>query len=63
MKKRLLFVAALLLSTAAWAGAYCQIDNSSAYFTGATMTDSATGKFLYEYRCTRGHTFWSSSAP
>lgn len=50
--------AALLVSVAAYASVNCSIDNSSAYFTGTTRSDSATGKLLWEYKCARGHTFW-----
>lgn len=56
-----LFFAALLVSIAAYA-ASCPIDSSSSYFTGTTRVDSASGKLLYEFKCARGHTFWSTSS-
>jgi hypothetical protein len=52
--------AALVVTTAVYAAVKCSIDESSAYFTGVTKTDSATGKLLYEYKCARGHVFWST---
>lgn len=52
-------VIALLVSGAALAyGVTCPVDNSSAYFTGQTQIDTATGKLLKLYKCPRGHTFW-----
>lgn len=56
-----LFSAAMLLSIAAYAAATCPIDGGSSYFTGNTRVDGPTGKLLYEHRCPRGHTFWSTS--
>lgn len=53
--------ALLLVSVAAYA-ASCPIDGSSAYFTGNTKVDGPTGKLLYEHKCPRGHTFWSTSS-
>lgn len=54
--------AALLLSVAAYASQNCPIDGSSSYFTGNTKVDSLTAKLLYEHKCARGHTFWSTSS-
>lgn len=54
--------AAMLLSVAAYAAASCPIDGSSSYFTGTTKVDSVSGKLLYEHKCARGHTFWSTSS-
>lgn len=58
--RALISIGALVAATAALAfGVECPIDNSSAYFTGETKVDSATGKLLKLYKCARGHTFWS----
>lgn len=58
---RVVFVAASLAAAgvALAYGMECPIDNSSAYFTGETRIDSATGKLLKKYKCPRGHEFWS----
>lgn len=41
----------------------CPIDDSSAYFTGKTRTDSATGRLLYQYKCNRAsHLFWARAS-
>ena len=49
----------LLLAGSALAfGVACAVDNSSAYFTGQTQIDPATGKLLKLYKCARGHLFW-----
>jgi hypothetical protein len=56
--KILAFVVLAALAGAAYA-ASCPIDDSSAYFTGTTKFDSASGKMLKLYRCSRGHEFWS----
>ena len=37
----------------------CPIDGTSAYFTGQSRVDTATGKLLKMYHCPRGHDFWS----
>jgi hypothetical protein len=49
-------------SVLAYAAATCPIDGSSAHFTGTTKQDGTTGKLLYEHKCPRGHTFWTTSS-
>lgn len=57
--RRLLAIATLLaVACSAAYAASCPIDQSSAYFTGKTRVDRATGKLLKEYKCARGHEFW-----
>jgi len=59
-KHRVVGLALALLATAALAyGVNCPIDDSSAYFTGTTKIDSASGKLLKLYKCPRGHSFWA----
>jgi hypothetical protein len=53
------FLAAIAASAAAAFGVKCPVDSSSAHFTGKTKVDSATGKVLKLYKCSRGHEFWS----
>lgn len=62
MRRRTLAgLAAVVATTAAIAyGVSCPIDSSSAYFTGETRVDRATGKLLKLYKCARGHEFWST---
>jgi hypothetical protein len=60
ISRRVLIALSVVAVSAALAyGVSCPIDNSSAYFTGATRVDSASGKLLKKYRCARGHEFWS----
>lgn len=59
--KQILAVAVLAVVLASQ-GVTCPIDDSGAYATGKTQTDSATGKLLKEYECRRNsHTFWVAS--
>ena len=65
MTRKTLKRVALLLAVAGALFAFnvdCPIDGSSAYFTGTTKVDQATGKLLYEHKCPRGHVFWALTA-
>jgi hypothetical protein len=57
MKFRLIFSALLLVIASAAYAASCPVDGNSGIFTGSTQT--VDGVLMKQYRCPRGHTWWS----